>query len=429
MEVLHRVRGPGALQQGVDLGQDGAVRLGELARLGHGGAAVLGHHGQRALGEVAEVVGQVRVLAAHHGLVAVGAVRAERELAQQEEADGVQAVPGHPFPRVHHVAQGLGHLGPVVVQEAVDHDAARQLEAGRHEERGPEDAVEPGDVLADHVQVRRPVARERLRVLRRPARAGEVVRQRIDPDVGDVVGAPVGVAGVGVRGRRQVDAPLEGGPGDGQVLEPGLHEADDLVEAVPGGGEVRVLAVVVQQRLLVLGQAEEVGLLLRPRHLGAGLDGAAHPVLTHLGLVLAEVAFVPHGVPAGVGAEVDVPVGLHPPPDLADGLGVVRVRGADEAVVGDVQDVVVHLLEDGRVARGQLEGAHALLLRRLLHLLAVLVRAGQEAHVPPVEPLEAGHRVRGDVLVGVADVRLAVRVGDGRGQVVRGAGVSHSRRV
>ena len=71
----------------------------------------------------------------------------------------------------------------------------------------------------------------------------------------------------------------------------------------------------------------------------------------------------------------------------------------------------------------------ALLLRRLLHLLAVLVRAGQEAHVPPVEPLEAGHRVRGDVLVGVADVRLAVRVGDGRGQVVRGAGVSHSRRV
>ena len=36
-----------------------------------------------------------------------------------------------------------------------------QLDPGRHQERGPVDGVEPGDVLADHVQVGRPVLAER----------------------------------------------------------------------------------------------------------------------------------------------------------------------------------------------------------------------------------------------------------------------------
>ena len=53
------------------------------------------------------------------------------------------------------------------------------------------------------------------------------------------------------------------------------------------------------------------------------------------------------------------------------------------------------------------------------HLQAVLVGAGQEAHVEAVEPLEPGDRVGGDVLVGVSDVRIAIRVGD-RGRDVEG---------
>ena len=42
--------------------------------------------------------------------------------------------------------------------EAVADDALRQLDAGGHQERRPVDGVEADDVLADQVDVRRPVA-------------------------------------------------------------------------------------------------------------------------------------------------------------------------------------------------------------------------------------------------------------------------------
>ena len=60
---------------------------------------------------------------------------------------------------------------------------------------------------------------------------------------------------------------------------------------------------------------------------------------------------------------------------------------------------------------------NAFLLGRLLHLQAVLVGAGQEEHVLAVEPLEARQRVGGDDLVGMADMRLAVRIEDRGGDV------------
>ena len=76
--------------------------------------------------------------------------------------------------------------------------------------------------------------------------------------------------------------------------------------------------------------------------------------------------------------------------------------------------------ERGRVAVGEFLDRDAFLFRRLLHLQAVLVRAGHEEDVVAVQPLEPRHRVGGDDLVGVADVRHAVGVADGRGDVERG---------
>ena len=60
--------------------------------------------------------------------------------------------------------------------------------------------------------------------------------------------------------------------------------------------------------------------------------------------------------------------------------------------------------------------------RRLLHLLPMLVRTGQEKHIPAVEPLEARHGVGRDQLIGMADMRLAVWIGDGSGDV---EGIAH----
>ena len=60
-----------------------------------------------------------------------------------------------------------------------------------------------------------------------------------------------------------------------------------------------------------------------------------------------------------------------------------------------------------------------LLGRGLQHLDAVLVGAGEKEHVIAVEPHEAGDRIGGDDLIGVADMRRAVRIGD-RGRDVIG---------
>ena len=81
-----------------------------------------------------------------------------------------------------------------------------QLDSGRHQKRRPVDGVEPDDVLADHVQIGRPVALEQIRFGVGKAGPGQVVGQRVDPDVHDVVGV------IGY-----LNAPVERGARDGEV--------------------------------------------------------------------------------------------------------------------------------------------------------------------------------------------------------------------
>ena len=105
---------------------------------------------------------------------------------------------------------------------------------------------------------------------------------------------------------------------------------------------------------------------------------------------------------------------------------VLGLRGADEAVERHVEPLV-HLLEPAGIARGEFGDAKPLALGGLHHLQAVLVGAGQEEHVLAVEPLKPRQRVGRDRLVGVADMRNAVRIGDRGGDEVGVALGSHRR--
>ena len=49
----------------------------------------------------------------------------------------------------------------------------------------------------------------------------------------------------------------------------------------------------------------------------------------------------------------------------------------------------------------------------------MLVGARQEMHIIPVQPLEARHCIRRNSLVSVAQVRAAVHIGYGRGNIIR----------
>ena len=210
---------------------------------------------------------------------------------------------------------------------------------------------------------------------------------------------------------RHLDAPVEGGARDRQIPQAAFHEADDLVAARVRPDEIGLAFVQREQPVLIGGELEEVALLLDPLDRRA-LRTAAHIVLADDGFLLGVIGFVAHRIPAGIDVDIDVAVLLHPVPDHLHRLVMRGLGGADEAVERNVE-ALVHLLEPAaRCASPAAAVGHSLGLGGLDHLLAVLVGAGQEEDVLAVEPLKARQRIGRDRLIGVADMRLAIRIGD-----------------
>jgi hypothetical protein len=91
-------------------------------------------------------------------------------------------------------------------------------------------------------------------------------------------------------------------------------------------------------------------------------------------------------------------------------------RRADEIIIRRIERLR-HAPELCSVAVSQFARRDSFLLGRLQHLDAVLVRTGQEEDVFAVESLEAGKGIRCEQFVGMADMRLAVRIGNRSGDV------------
>ncbi len=216
----------------------------------------LTHIGQGAAVEVAEVVGQVGVVDLGEPLERELAVAAERALAHEVVAERLGRELLDDLHRLDDVAQRLAHLLDraarlvLAVDEPVGEDLSRQRQPGRHQHRRPQGAVEPGDVLADDVDVRRPVGPESL-VVGAVADGGDVVQQGVEPDVDRLLLV-----------ERDRDSPGEPLAADRDVLEAGLTRLDDLVAAALGLDELGVGLVVGEQAVAERGEAEEVVLLL-----------------------------------------------------------------------------------------------------------------------------------------------------------------------
>ena len=88
------------------------------------------------------------------------------------------------------------------------------------------------------------------------------------------------------------------------------------------------------------------------------------------------------------------------------------LRRADD-IVGRRFEREPHGGELRRGAIGQLLRRDPFPRRGLLHFLAMLVHAGHEQSVIAVEPFEAGDRIGGDPLIGMADMRRAIGIGNG----------------
>ena len=134
-------------------------------------------------------------------------------------------------------------------------------------------------------------------------------------------------------------------------------------------------------------------------------------------VLVGEEGLFAHGVEAAIFGAVEVPGVVELLQDgLHDGL-VPRFRGADEIIDGELERAGEVLPILGEFIAVGLRGL-AFLVRDLLHLLPVLIEAGEEEYVFTHTAPGARDHVADDLLVGMPEVRLAVDVVDGGGDVV-----------
>ncbi len=398
----HLAPGPGGGLVGVgDHGREGAVGPGR----GPDAVTLLADDGGDPRQQVAEVVGQVAVVALDHALVAEVAVGADRGVAQEVVAEPVDPELLDQVGRRDLVHGRLAHLLAADQQEPVHGDVGGRLEARGQQHRRPVHAVEPQDVLADDV-VGGPPGGEAL-VVGAVADGGEVVDQGVEPHIGDVRRVP-----------RDGHAPADRAAADREVVEAAPDEAQGLVALGLGAHEAGMGGVPVEQRLLEAGELEEVVLLLHVLDRPV-VDGAQRPVDQVVDRV---VGLARHAVQALVRAELDVAVVVDPLQDLLHGGVVAGLAGADEVVVRDVEQLP-GVAEALGGAVGPLERRDPVGLGRPLDLQAVLVGAGEEERVVAQQPVPPGDRVRDDGRVRVPDVGRVVHVIDRRRQVELGHGL------
>ena len=303
----------------------------------------------------------------------------------------------------------------------MDPDLPWRLDPGAHEHRRPDDRMEPGDVLADDVEVGRPPFRESLWIVRE-AGARDVVDQRVEPDVDHAcLGVPRAVLPLrrlAVLGERKRDAPMEGFAADRDVVEALAQEREHLILAVLGLDPVRVRLEMREQPVPVGRQPEEPVPLGQPLELDVRVVRAAHPVrrLVQVGRRLEALV---RAVPALVLAEVDVTVRIRAADHLLRGAAVVGIGRPDEPIGRD-EELVLRVGEQLDHAIDERLRVLAELLRALRDVDRVLVRTGQEARVIALHPVPARDDVGPDHLVQGVEPGLVVRIRDGGRQVVAG---------
>ena len=324
----------------------------------------------------------------------------------------------------------LAHLLAVHGEEAVDEHLARPLVAGGVEHRGPEEAVEADDVLADEVvALRGGVAPRRLEggaVAAAPVlQGGEVADGSVEPHV-EVL---AGVAG-------DLEAEV-GGVARDVPRQERLVLAEPLLELVGDVG-LRVVGEPRAQILLELRQVEQDVLRLARLERTAAAGGAVRVLevggRVGRGAVLARVAVLLLLAAVRAGAFHEAVGEEHPAlraPELGDLLAQERTAPvelgvdvlAERLVLGRVRRVVVVEgdLEVGEVARmarvhlrDEILGRAALLAgadhdRRAVRVVRADVGAVGAAHL-----LEADPEVRLEILDEVPDVDVTVGVGQGR---------------
>src|SRR5208337_4780959 len=369
---------------------------------------VLDAHRQYSAVQVPQVVGQAAVIDVGEALERELPVAAERALAHEVEAERLGRELADQVHRLDHVAQALAQLldlsGLLVlaIDKPVSEDLAGRLNARRHQHRRPECAMEPRDILADHVHIGRPEAAKAL-FIGAIADGRDVVEHGVEPDVDRLAW---------VEGN--LDAPGEPLAGDGHVLQLGLDQVDDLVAAAFGLNELGMLSIIIEQAFTIRREPEIVVLLLDPGQRRVRVVGALAARLGHFLLGLERLAA--GTVMPRVDALVDVAGVVHGLDELAAADVVPLFAGLDEIVVRDLERAPDLLELPGHVVHVGF-GFEAKLLSTQGHLVGVLIVPHQEVNRGALHAAKPGLDVSPDLLERRADMRPAVGVIDRRRDV------------
>ena len=260
--------------------------------------------------------------------------------------------------------------------------------------------------LADKMHVSRPeglIITVGVLVIHEAQRRG-VVEQRIDPDVDDMLRVEI-----------DRDAPLEAGAGNAEILKARVNKiVYHLVDAGARQQEVRVDEQIAHA-VSILGQTEEVSLLLGVDNGAAAVRAAAVDKLA-----LGPEALAGGAVLADILALVDVALLVHLLENLLDGLDMVVIGRADEAVIADVHQLpqildALGALDDviNKLLRGD-----AGLLGLQLDLLAMLISTCLKIYVITLLSFKTCDRIRKNDLIGISDMRFTGCVRNGSADII-----------
>ena len=280
----------------------------------------------------------------------------------------------------------------------------RQRLAQCHQENRPVDRMEPDDILADQVQVCGP----QLLILFGAvavcivADTGDVVGQRIQPYIDDMLG---------IEGHR--NPPGEGSTGYAQILQSGEQEVvHHLVLTGNGLNELGMLINVLDQFVCIFAHAEEISLLL-----GRLYDTAAVRALAVHQLGLRPEGFTGSTVHSLVSSLIDVPLIIETLEDLLYLLLMILIRGTDELIIGNVQQITQTADDTGDLIYMFL-GCDAGCLSLQFDLLSMLVSTGLEEDIIALLSLETCDAVSQYDLVVVADMGLRRCIGNRCGKII-----------
>ena len=254
--------------------------------------------------------------------------------------------------------------------------------------------MEAHDFFADHVHIGGPVLVEFGGVVGAIAERGNVVRERVEPDVDYVLGI--------VRHR---DAPGERRAADGKIAQSAADEREHFIAPRLGADEMGLLGVEADQLVLKCRELEKIIFFLH-RFRGATALRAGRTRTDGI-----DVEFVKHAILAGVVALIDVAVILYAFPQSLHALLVPVRRGADVIIVGQAH-AIPERTEFRRDFIGELLRSLARGMGCTLDLLTVFVGAGQEPGVIAQHAVAARDRVAGKGGIGVSDVGTRIDVVD-----------------